>query len=289
MTDAKDNHGAELVNRVVRGFDALRRAAPRVVVLKGNHDYLKSGHMFFDFLGALDGVEVITRPTEDPDLRGRPTFFLPYSRDPAREWASYDFSHYNYLFMHQTVRGARTSNGQVMEGRDMPALNAMKVYSGDIHVPQVVGGVEYVGSPYQVHLGDNFAPRCVLLERGGRAVDLHFDTVKRLSVRASGLDDLISKVCDLRAGDHVKVTLELDGADRHAWRAIRRQASDVLDEAGLVSQGVEMAAAGGRSLHGARKALALAETPEQALRRFVEAEGLPGDAYDAALDVMEAQ
>lgn len=289
VTDAKDNHGAELTNRVVRAFDGLRAAAPRIVVLMGNHDYLRAGHMYFQFLDALPGIEVIREPREDADVKGEPAFFLPYSKDPARDWAGLDFSHYKYLFMHQTVRGARTSNGQVMEGRDMPALNAGKVYSGDIHVPQTVGAVEYVGSPYHVHLGDAFRPRCVLIERGGRAVDLHFDTLRRVSIRAAGLDELEAKlkILRLRAGDHVKLVLELDAGERHDWRAIRRNTGSMLDGLGLVSHGIELAAAGGRGLQGARSAVAEARTPEQALRRFVEAEGLTGDAYDAGMDVLE--
>lgn len=287
MTDAKDNHGAELVNRTVRAFDGLRKAAPRIIVLKGNHDYLRGGHMFFDFLSALDGIEVITKPTEDPDIDGPLTFFLPYSKEPEKEWAHLDFSIYDYLFMHQTVKGSRTSNGQIMEGRALPPLNAAKVYSGDIHVPQVVGGVEYVGSPYHVHLGDNFRPRCVLIERGGKAVDLHFDTVKRVSLRSTGLYQLAGQLRALKKGDHVKVTLELDASDRHDWRAVRRAVTAFIEKAGLVSQGVEMASAGATSRYEARSAAALSETPGKVLQRFVEAEGLPGDAYDAALDILE--
>lgn len=292
LTDKKDNHPSELVNRIVRGISDLKRDCPgvRIVILTGNHDWLKGGEEFFRFLNQLPDVTFVTRPWEDDDVKGETAFFLPYSKNPVRDWAGLDFSHYRYLFMHQTVKGSISSNGTEMEGEELPDLNADKVYSGDIHVPQVVktawGAVEYVGSPYHVHFGDDFKPRAVLLEKGGRAIDLHFKSPRRVAVRAQGLDGLERALESLKPGDHVKVKIVLAEADKHGWSRIRREASDLLTAGGLGVHGLEL------EVEKSERRIVNEEQskqhrPEEALYRFVRAESLTADAYDIAMEVIE--
>jgi len=48
LTDAKDHHSAELVNRVVAAVDSI--PCDDVKILAGNHDWLRQGHEFFRFL-----------------------------------------------------------------------------------------------------------------------------------------------------------------------------------------------------------------------------------------------
>ena len=290
VTDSKDQHNAELVNHVVREFDKLRAAVPRIVILMGNHDFLRDGNMFFKFLDALPGIEVVTSPSEDKDIKGESTFFLPYSKNPVKDWDGLDFSHYRYMFMHQTVKGARSSNGQEMEGETLPPLNAAKVYSGDIHVPQIIGAVEYVGSPYHVHFGDSFKPRCVLLERDGNAVDLFMKSPRRITMKVKSLEELkATALHETRAGDQVKLRLGLDEADRHDWKRIKRQAIDFLVAHDVDVHAVELVAGAsgevGDLMHAARRSV----DPAESLRRFVAVEELGGDAYDAGMDILETR
>lgn len=289
LTDKKDNHGAELVHRVVRAVASI--ACPEVKILAGNHDWLRRGHEFFRFLNHLPHVEFITEVREDQDVRGQPTLYLPYTRNPAADWARLDLSHYRYVFMHQTAPGSVASNGQRMEGEALPDLSAPeKVWSGDIHVPQVVGSIEYIGSPYHVHFGDDFAPRCVLLERGGKATDLHFPSPKRLAVRASSYEDLEAQLqLKSRQGDHVKVRFLLAPEDAHDWRRIRLNAAGMMRKLGLEVYGLEMEVrASGRRL-GAAASRRAALSPPEAVLRYVEGEELGGDALDAGLDILEGR
>lgn len=285
LTDAKDNHGAALVNRIVRAFQSL--PADLVIrILAGNHDWLKAGEEFFRFLDVLPNVKFITRSWEDDDVSGPSAYFLPYSKHPARDWQGMDFSHYDYLFMHQTVKGAKSSNGQEMEGEELPELNARKVYSGDIHVPQVIGKVEYVGSPYHVHMGDAFKPRCVLLERDGNPVNLYFKTISRVTVTVSGLAEL--KRLAFKPGDQVKLRVELAEADKHAWSRIRREASQMLRDAKVEVHGIELIvkASTRRMLNEVSQTKAL--SPEDSVLKFVDDEELGGEALAAALEVIES-
>jgi len=290
LTDAKDNHNADLVNAIVENLWKLSQVVPDIKILTGNHDWLLDGQEYFRFLDKLDGgrVKFITTPFEDPDVKGPSAFFLPYSKQPAKDWAGFDFSHYEFLFMHQTVKGSVSSNGQEMEGEDLPALNAGKVYSGDIHVPQTIGNVEYVGSPYHVHFGDAFTPRCVLLERGGNPVNLYFKTLQRVTLVVR--DRLVAgdlARAKLRKGDQVKLRIKMSEADKHGWAKIRRDAVAMLRDYEVVIAGVELIVEKvERSLSSAARQATY--SPSQALTRFVEAEELGGLALELGMKVIES-
>lgn len=283
ITDAKDNHPASLVNKIT---DAICSINADVFMLAGNHDWLLKGQEFFRFLNVIPGINFITAPKEGPDIKV-PCMYLPYSKNPAKEWAGFDFSHYEFLFMHQTIKGAIASNGQAMEGEELPALNAGKVYSGDIHVPQTLNGVTYIGSPYHVHFGDNFTPRVLMLDRQGKEHWLHYPAPKRVVVKASSLEELRGVELDL--DDQVKLRMCLDDSDKHAWLRIKREAVAHLEGMGVLVHGVELEVKKSttRVRVGQRPALTQL-TPAELITKFVEAEDLDGMTFDAAMDVIES-
>src|ERR1700756_2997969 len=138
LTDAKDHHSAKLVNRIMREIEATRNCVERLIILQGNHDYEATGHPFFAFLSALPGVTFASRPL-DTSSEGEAALFLPHTKTPLKDWSGFDWSMYHYVFMHQTVDGSIASNGQRMAGDAFPDMqSAGKIYSGDIHVPQLV-------------------------------------------------------------------------------------------------------------------------------------------------------
>lgn len=284
LTDQKDRHSSELVNKIVKHLNEL--PIDDVKILCGNHDWLVRGQEFFRFLNSFPHLQFITSPWEDDDVHGESAFFLPYSKNPVEDWKGMDFSHYSWLFMHQTIKGAVASNGQVMDGETLPPLNAAQVYSGDIHVPQVISGVTYVGSPMAIHFGDNFKPRAILLDRNGVEHDLHFETIKRAVIKVTSLQELRRK--RLRAGDQVKLRVELSEAEKHQWHRIRREAVEYLEACQVSVHGVELivAKANKRVEVGGRQGRALL-SPQELITRFVDREELGANILDAALDIME--
>ena len=66
LTDAKNNHSAELVNRMVK---ELTNLPAHVYVLKGNHDYVDPDQPFFGFLNEIPGVRFVTHPEMLPCLQ----------------------------------------------------------------------------------------------------------------------------------------------------------------------------------------------------------------------------
>jgi DNA repair exonuclease SbcCD nuclease subunit len=283
ITDAKDQHRAELVNKIVAAIASLK--VPEIIILSGNHDWLQQGHEFFKFLNMLPNVQFITQPREDLDVKGESAFYLPYSKQPAKDWAGFDLSHYRWVFMHQTIKGSISSNGQEMEGEDLPDLTgAGKIYSGDIHVPQVIGPIEYCGSPYHVHFGDKFKPRCVLLERNGNAVDLHFNTISRVTVAVGSIKELRRQ--KFRAGDQVKLRVQLAESEKHEWSRIKREAQAVLADQGVQIHGIELVVGKSDARLRAVKS-ATSYSPEDSILRFVEQEDLTASAYEAAMEILE--
>lgn len=290
LTDAKDYHPSSLTNRLVAELDDLRRVAPRVEILLGNHDYLRDGHAYFSFLSRMDGLHFITSPYEDGDQGGPLALFLPYTKSPARDWAGMDFTHFSYVFMHQTAPGSVASNGQKMDGEALPSLKGPKVYSGDIHVPQVCGDIEYIGSPYHVHFGDRFAPRAVLLDRKGRPHDLHYPAISRFTLLVDSLEHLKREGADLKLGDQVKLRIKLAEAEKHGWLKIRREAVAWLRSRGVEVCDVELTLSRTqrRLVTGTRADMVQPrESPAEAVLRYVLREELGGDALDMGLELVK--
>lgn len=284
LTDAKDYHSADLVNNVVRHLTVLSWLFD-VRILMGNHDYLKGGHAYFQFLNELPRVRFFTKPTDTGD-EGEMCLWLPHSKNPGADWKTIDMTHFRYIFMHQTIKGAKASNGQLMDGESLPDLsNLGKIYSGDIHVPQVIGPIEYVGSPYHVHFGDRFRPRCILLREDGSTKDLRFPTINRITVDVESVADLASE--RLHAGDQVKVRAHLQRSELHDWLAIRRALAKVLEEKQVSCHGIELIAPKLIQRVGVTNQ-PRAGSPARVIAEFVEREDWGGDMLQTGLEFLDA-
>jgi hypothetical protein len=92
--------------------------------------------------------------------------FLPHTVDYEKDWKGIRFKDFKRIFAHNTFAGARAANGTALKGIPVTVFppDAM-VIAGDVHGPQTVGPVTYVGAPYLVDFGDDYKPR-VMLMRG---------------------------------------------------------------------------------------------------------------------------
>lgn len=290
VTDAKDYHPNQLVNRIVKEIDATRACVESIIIDQGNHDYLRSGHPLLGFLSALQGVRFVTRPL-DTSAEGEAALFLPHTKTPLQDWSGFDWSMYRYVFMHQTVDGSIASNGQRMAGDKFPDMtSAGKIYSGDIHVPQTINGVEYVGSPYHVHFGDAFKPRCVLIDSRGDASSLHFRSISRITLdAASGDVGRLAEMHKLRAGDQLKVRLHLGADELGEWHARKRAVVDELKNVGVELFGVELVPPKTRRRfnEAVSSQHAAFSRPEDLVLDFVNRESLGADALDVGLELLE--
>lgn len=204
LTDKKDAHPARLVNRA---HAALTRSPVPVWVMMGNHDYDQDPDCpFFGFL-----ANFIRKPTlvTIGDLR---CYFIPHVRGMTPESVP-SVPKCEFLFMHQTFQGAKAENGQRLEGLDpaeFDGLAKVATVSGDIHVPQEIGGIVYAGAPHPVRFGDSFKPR-VLYWDGKDLISVRRPTIRKAMLEIESLDDLVE--AGLRSGDQVKVRYRMHRRD----------------------------------------------------------------------------
>ncbi len=240
LTDLKDNHSSKLVTDIVHYLTNLAKFA-KVVILKGNHDYIDPNYPFFGFVNRMEGIRFITMPGVFTfPFRVDKFLMLPHSKDPLEDWGKLSFKGIDYIMLHQTIKGSLASNGQEMDGLKKIIFKRAKarIYSGDIHVPQTIGNVEYVGSPYHVHFGDTFKPR-VLLVSGATQRDLHYPTVCKHTIRINHPDKLRDWP-NLHPKDQVKVRLSLGREEYVDWQKHKRQVVDICKELDLDLYGVEL-------------------------------------------------
>ena len=293
LTDAKDYHSAELVNTVAENISRCAEFVDEMVILMGNHDYLKGGSPFFDFLNLHPKIRFITKPVDDTGsgkLDEVKVLYLPHSKSPVDDWAKAYMKTYEMIFMHQTVNGSIVSNGQAMTS-SLPAefglRGAQRIYSGDIHVPQVIGDVVYVGSPYPVHFGDTFNPRCILLEKDALPRDINFYTIQRMTLDIEEVADL--NEVSLYEGDQIKVRVHLGAADRVTWDQIRREVSDWAKKKEVELVSLELKAKKERKrVRVAGSSLTTLRNPINNLESFVLANDLGGDLLDTGLNIIES-
>lgn len=258
LTDAKDHHSSVLVNRIVMELAGLVREGIRVTVSLGNHDGFDLSKPFFDFVHFVPGVDFVSSPEALPLWGSKMGLFLPCTRD-VHSWPVDTFNDYEYIFTHQTYDGAQSENGTLLPGISPTIFDGFKgkVFSGDIHVPQLVNKkIEYVGAPYRIHFGDRFTPRVLHIgtNKAGKhqQQDLHLNGVQRVLVelrRPSSAKDAIKmleqaeKDEDIYKGDQVKVRVYLARADYDLWPDMRKAIKDECTAVGWQLFGPELKAA----------------------------------------------
>lgn len=323
ITDAKDKHSSVLVNRLVRGLAEIAMEAP-IKALKGNHDYIDEGEPFFGFVnefpafksegGQLHGIDFLVEPDiiqlQGPEGK---IALLPNTKDWEGAWSGRKWSQYELIFAHATFDGCESESGFKLTGIP-PAFfkGAKKVWSGDIHKPQMVGrNIEYVGAPYRIRFGDAFKPRVVLLERSASGIwstiDLHYRTqgkhlVEIINPKGPGAAarelEYTKETGGLTIyeGDQVKVRVRLPRSAYPDWPEIKAAIIEEAQLAKLQLTGPELvsleepapkrASAGKdtlRDTHSPREELEsyaeekeLSQELEDAGRRFLEAASAPG-------------
>ena len=247
LTEEKDRHSAQLVNKVVEELLTLYRQCGlhSIYILRGNHDGIDENCSYFKFLGKYPCIQFIETPYA-ASFSDREVLMLPHTTTPADAWKNVEFHLADYVFMHATVKGAISESGQQLDGIP-PALLATarraKIYSGDIHVPQIVKSgrveVEYIGAPYPVRFGDKFEPRAVLIENFRTAKSLPIPSIQRLTLTVTpAKPDIPLKT--LREGDQVKIRIRLTQSEYGDWAQLKRKVVATCAEAKVELCGLEL-------------------------------------------------
>lgn len=237
ITDSKDNHSAALVNRILDEIKALVEATGvQVRMLKGNHDYIEPSRPFFRFL-RHEHARFITEPTMER-MSGKNVLWLPHTRHYKRDWKGVTtmFPEADFILMHQTLVGAVASNGMAMDhgvpkGVFKKASKGCILLSGDIHVPQTLGRVTYVGAPYPITFGDSYQPR-VLYYDGKELHSLDRKTIRKHTVTLNCDENAIEFIRNNEYGDGDQVKLRINVPQEHleSGPEIKRGFVDAFEE-----------------------------------------------------------
>lgn len=225
LCEEKDRHSAVLVNRVVGHIHQLAKLC-KVTILMGNHDYAQVGNPFWAFLNTIDSVKFYNQIENWPEPDS--LLFLPHTRDWKKDWNLLDLHRYKLIFAHNTFEGADAGHGIKLSGipTNIFADDAV-VYAGDIHVPQTLGPVTYIGSPYTINFGDAFQPRVILLE-GKTVTPIPCQGPQKMVAEADYKDGSLaftkSSIVNIVSGDIVQVRVFLHREDYPRWHEIVEEA-----------------------------------------------------------------
>ena len=226
ITEDKDNHSERLVNRITDYINTLRAYTNDIIILAGNHDGVDSERSFFRFLNNMTGVRVITEPMfigED--------FYMPHSRNFESIWNELVTVHSflnrpcKRMFFHQGFNGVRVSNGSIIEGINTNVFNNVNedcnIFSGHIHVPQQLGKIIYVGSPYPIYFGDHFDGRFIIYKDDKPLLQHHLSSIHKYSLTIQDTRELLN--FNLKSGDQMSIVVKISKSKAHTWSSIEER------------------------------------------------------------------
>lgn len=243
LTDSKDRHSAWLVNEVCMRIEQLTALCP-VAIVRGNHDCVDEGYAFFSFLSRFPHVSFVNDAAlltfgetsvvavaHHRDGNQAVKKAIQYGRSARRP---------GLVVMHQTLAGAKASSGHVLDGLDPSAFRAIRfqVWSGDVHVPQTIGSVQYIGAPYSIRFDDSFEPR-VVVWRDGRHRSETFHTIRKMTLYVDDENGFAVEDGIVQDGDQVKVRVKLPRHRYVEWPVIRQRIVEQLAERNAEVFGVE--------------------------------------------------
>lgn len=295
LTDAKDGHSARLVNRII---DTLRAMECNVTVSMGNHDYLDPTCPFFRFLNFntdTGRLRFVSKPTRVMDKR---LLILPHSRDPVAAWGKTDLEGAEAIFCHQTFNGATVEGYELKSPLSSTYWNKERkfrglVLSGDVHVPQKIGCVEYVGSPYPVAFGDSFTPRVVVISDNFQTVKtIEAPAIKRLRLKIRRSKELMG--LDIKPGDQAKIELTLSREYFADWDRYKTNIMRRANELGLQVFSLELREIVKKAREQTEQTAntttqTISLSPSAVLRDFCAARGIDKAQRRAALELIRGE
>ena len=284
LTDKKDNHSSKLVNSIVDGLTML---APPIYVLKGNHDFIDPENPYFRFLRCINGLKYYTNPVHVSSLN---VTMIPHqpNQQAFDEACKIIPPRAAGVMLHACLEGAIAETGRRLSGLQGPRVSEKSAgrvtLAGDIHRPQrLANGVVYVGAPYTVRFGDDFEPR-VLLVKDGKLQNLHFPCPRKWVFNIHDAHEL--KQTKAKAGDQVKVRLELAREEAVEWQTQKQRVLATCKALGLEVYGVELIVNTNSRRERITAESSPSKTARQVLTSFCKAENVASNIKQAGIELL---
>jgi hypothetical protein len=302
LTMEKDCHSARLTNRIADRMQRLHeRTGLRSIISMGNHDYIDPSTPFFHFLRWCSFADFHTRPVVI-GYESMQIMLLPHTRKPVAQWrrpsvlSELQDDALDFVFIHQSVIGSVTSSGYEMPKGVSPSFfdryvnKRARIFAGDIHVPQQVGRVEYVGAPYPINLNDHFAGRVLEIrpdDKQPRFIETEEHFPRRRTIELAHATELNHHA--LRRGDQVRIRLQVSGHDDD-WSEQKRLISCDLQDLGveLMSfQLVPKTRLPKRATRQQREQIARTKSDPELLQEFANTRGLDSQLIEDGLELVK--
>lgn len=287
LTDAKDRHSARLVNRTIERLRKLGDVT-NVFVLMGNHDYSDPECPFFGFLGGSGYVTFVSHFTTFgmPDAN---IAFVPHGQELTFPYTR-GGKLCDLVLCHHMIRGAKLSAGyKTTEGRSPPRLkDGQLVLSGDVHIPQKVGALTYVGAPYPIDFGDLYKPRVLWGDtQTGELESIPVPTIKKAKVVLEDPEELTT--AGYNKGDQLKIVLNLPRAEFASWEEHKARVLEIARGLGVQVFGVELKEKPRRQRVRLSDAPApIRKTAAQLLIEYAGVRKVPDHILDVGLEVLQS-
>jgi hypothetical protein len=182
----------------------------------------------------LQNVEWISEPIER-NVDGRKALFLPHTSNYKEDWKNLKIRDYDLVFTHQTFAGAKAESGQELDGIPTSVFSKdQMVISGDVHVPQKVGPVLYVGAPYTIDFGDDLDRHMILLDSGsGEIKYIPYDGPSKIMLDLP-LGFVLYRIENLKEGDIVKVRVSLNADQFAEFQEYKEEVTNYLQQHGCI-------------------------------------------------------
>jgi hypothetical protein len=189
--------------------------------------------------------------------------------------------------------GAKAEGSQHRELDGLPGIpkfpKHVKVYSGDIHLPQLVlwgAPVTYVGAPHRVRYGDDHVCRMLALdsETYEIAEELVLDSPLKAVIDISSLEQF--KGLGLAPGDMVRVRFTIPPNRIEQWAVDEADLREMASQAGITLASIEPIV----EQHGEedQPIEGFDKDPRSVLEAFAREEGLDQGLLNAGLALLAA-
>jgi hypothetical protein len=227
LTHNKNHHSDVLVNDIVDLLNDLASIC-QLYINQGNHDYVEADTAFFHFVRLLEGVRWYRLPTRTFIKGLGEVLFLPHTRDHTKDWAGVDWSRLDWIFAHNAFEGALSETGKKLRGIPLDVFpDGVPIIAGDIHKPQKLGWLTYVGSPYTQKFGDDYKPRVLLIDRG-EIVSIPVPGPQKVLIEVDSMVELDDAMQTCSTDDMIKVRYRLPSDQREHWPQMLKTIKDTV-------------------------------------------------------------
>jgi DNA repair exonuclease SbcCD nuclease subunit len=287
LVDTKDRHSGKLVNRLVDEFSDLRfTTKAENFILAGNHDKPLNGPYYWQFLNRA-GVTYIDKP----QIGWEEIVLLPFSSNAVEDWANINWSNYKVVFMHQTVAGAIVEDDRAIPSNPypLPSLPDIPIFSGDVHRPQKIGNLTYVGAPHPVRFSETWSNRIILIQNDDftHPIDIWVPGVRRAILDVELDCDYQLGFRGWKAGDQLKIRVKLKADNLTAYPEEENRIKEWAQKNGIYIASLEPLLTGDGLKVGEEVNQIDLMSDEDVIKTFAEQEKLSEDVVKMGYQILK--